>query len=55
MEYTNKSIFMCTYVFEIDISTKHIRSVYNKSVSGIIAKGKGIEGIKKDIRDKIQY
>ena len=48
MEYTNRSIFLCTFVFELDLSTKKITSKTLKRVEGVISKGKGIEGLKKD-------
>lgn len=40
--YTSKSIFLCDYIFEIDISTKHIRSKYTRRVEGIVVKGKDL-------------
>jgi len=48
MTYTDRSIFMCTYVFEVDLSTSKIKSKSIKVVKYVIAKGNGIEGIKKD-------
>ena len=46
MEYTNRSIFMCTYIFEIDLSTSKTTSKANKRVEGVIVKGKDLEALK---------
>jgi len=48
MTYTNRSIFLCTFVFEINFSTKHIRSFQIKRVKNVVTKGKDVEQMKND-------
>jgi len=37
---------MCTYIFEIDLSTSKITSKANKRVEGVIVKGKDLEALR---------
>jgi len=46
--YNNRSIFLCTFYFSIDIGTKKIRSVITRKVEGVVAKGKDIDALKLD-------
>lgn len=46
--HTSKSIFLCTYVFEINHSTKHIRSFTTKKVEKIVARGMDKDALMKD-------
>ena len=47
--YTNRSIFLCTFYFSIDMSTKKIRSKARRKAEGVIAKGKDKEALKNDL------
>jgi len=47
--YNNRSIFLCTYIFEIDLSTKKITSKIKRKVEGVVAKGKDVEALKNDV------
>lgn len=37
---------MCTYIFEIDLSTSKIKSKATKRVEGVICKGKDLEALR---------
>lgn len=39
-------MFLCTYIFEIDLSTKKITSKIKRKVEGVVSKGKDIEALK---------